>query len=35
MLDQTQYILIIPFSNDILFKAGIHFRFWRETLKVI
>ena len=35
MLDQTQYRLISPFSNDNFFKTGVHFRFKRETLKVI
>ena len=35
MLDQTQYSLISPFSNDNFFKTGVHFRFERETLKVI
>ena len=27
MLDQTQNRLISPISNDIFFKAGVHFRF--------
>ena len=35
MLDQAQYSLISPFFNSYSFKAGVHFRFKRETLKVI
>ena len=27
MFDQTQYSLISPFSNDKLFKTGVHFQF--------
>ena len=34
MLNQTQYSLISPFCNEQI-KTGVHFRFPRETLKVV
>ena len=35
MFDLTLYSLIRPFSNDNVFKTGVHFQFKCETLKVI
>ena len=33
LFDQTQCNSISPFSNDKLFKTGVHFRVLLETLK--